>query len=109
MGAVAALLLTFVSKGSPIASIACMTLLTGCMHGVNLMLICLLPPSLQRHGNVSTVSGLLNACTYVGSAISTYGIALLSESAGWQVTAFVWFGIAALGAVVCVVCSRVWK
>ena len=108
-GAVAALGLTFVSKGSPVASVACMTLLTGSMHGVNLMLICLLPPFVQRHGNVSTVSGLLNACTYVGSAISTYGIALLSESAGWQVTAFVWFGIAALGAVICVICSRVWK
>jgi len=109
VGAVAALLLTFVSKGSPVASVGCMTLLTGCMHGVNLMLICLLPPFIQRHGNVSTVSGILNACTYVGSAISTYGIALLSESAGWQVTAFVWFGIAALGAVICAVCSKVWK
>ena len=109
VGALAALGLTFVSKGSPIASIGCMTLLTGCMHGVNLMLICLLPPFVQRHGNVSTVSGILNACTYVGSAISTYGIALLSESAGWQVTAFVWFGIAALGAVICMICSRVWK
>ena len=60
-------------------------------------------------GNISTVSGVLNSCTYVGSAISTYGIALLSESAGWQTTSFVWFLIAALGAVVCTVCSRIWK
>jgi len=101
--------LTFVSEGSPVASIACMALLTGCMHGVNLMLICLLPPFVQRHGNVSTVSGVLNACTYVGSAISTYGIALLSEHAGWQVTALVWFLIAALGTGICVVCSKIWK
>ena len=109
VGAAAALLLTFVCKGSPIASIGCMALLTGCMHGVNLLLICMVPPFVQRNGNVSTVSGVLNSCTYVGSALSTYGIALLSESAGWQVTAFVWFGIAALGAVICVICSRVWK
>jgi len=108
-GALAALVLTFVSEGSPVASIACMALLTGCMHGVNLMLICLLPPFVQRHGNVSTVSGVLNACTYVGSAISTYGIALLSEHAGWQVTALVWFLIAALGTGICVVCSKIWK
>lgn len=109
VGAAAALLLTFVCKGSPIASIGCMALLTGCMHGVNLLLICMVPPFVQRNGNVSTVSGVLNSCTYVGSAISTYGIALLSESAGWQVTAFVWFGIAALGAVICAVCSKIWK
>lgn len=109
VGAAAALVLTFVCKGSPIASIGCMALLTGCMHGVNLLLICLVPPFIQRNGNVSTVSGVLNSCTYVGSAISTYGIALLSEGAGWQVTALVWFAIAALGAVICAVCSRIWK
>ncbi len=109
LGAVAALVLSMVSTVSPIGSIACMALLTGSMHGVNLMLICMVPPFFQRKGNISTVSGVLNSCTYVGSAISTYGIALLSESAGWQVTAFIWFVIAALGAVVCTVCSRIWK
>ena len=109
LGAVAALVLSLVSAVSPIGSIACMALLTGSMHGVNLMLICMVPPFFQRKGNISTVSGVLNSCTYVGSAISTYGIALLSESAGWQVTAFIWFIIAALGAVVCTVCSRIWK
>ena len=109
LGAVAALILSLVADKSPIGSIGCMALLTGSMHGVNLMLICMVPPFFQRHGNISTVSGVLNSCTYVGSAISTYGIALLSESAGWQTTAFVWFIIAALGAVVCTACSRVWK
>ena len=109
LGAVAALVLSMVADTSSIGSIACMALLTGAMHGVNLMLICMVPPFFQRHGNISTVSGVLNSCTYVGSAISTYGIALLSESAGWQTTAFVWFIIAALGVAVCTVCSRVWK
>lgn len=108
VGAAAALGLTL-APGSPVASILCMALLTGCMHGVNLMLICMVPPFFQRNGNISTVSGLLNSCTYVGSAISTYGIALLSERAGWQVTALVWFFIAALGAVVCALCGRKWR
>ncbi len=109
LGAGAALVLALVSGGSPVASVVCMALLTGSMHGVNLMLICMVPPFFQRHGNISTVSGILNSCTYIGSAISTYGIALLSESAGWQTTALVWFLIAAVGAAVCAVCSRVWK
>lgn len=109
LGAAAALVLSLVADVSPIGSIVCMALLTGSMHGVNLMLICMVPPFFQRHGNISTVSGVLNSCTYIGSAVSTYGIALLSESAGWQTTAFVWFVIAALGAGVCAVCCRVWK
>ena len=109
VGALAALLLTRFCGSSPLGSIACMALLTGCMHGVNLMLICMVPPFFQRHGNISTVSGILNSCTYVGSAVSTYGIALLSEGAGWQITAMVWFFIAAAGAVICGICSKVWK
>ena len=109
LGAVAALVLSLVAGSSPIGSIACMALLTGSMHGVNLMLICMVPPFFQRKGNISTVSGVLNSCTYIGSAISTYGIALLSETAGWQTTAFIWFLIAALGTAVCFVCSRIWK
>lgn len=108
-GALSALMLTAVCGRSPAASIACMALLTGCMHGVNMILTCMVPPFFQRHGNISTVSGILNSCTYVGSAVSTYGIALLSESAGWQTTAFVWFAIAAAGAAVCMVCGRIWK
>ena len=109
LGAVAALVLSFVADVSPIGSIACMALLTGSMHGVNLMLICMVPPFLQRNGNVSTVSGILNSCTYVGAALSTYGIALLSDQAGWQVTALLWFAIAALGTGVCILCNRKWK
>ena len=49
-------------------------------------------------------------CTLdLGSALSTYGIALLSEQAGWQATAFVWFAIAAAGCVICAVCAKIWK
>ena len=109
VGAVSALLLSVVANNSPVGSVACMALLSGSMHGVNLLLICMVPPFFQKQGNISTVSGMLNACTYVGSAISTYGIALLSESAGWYTTAFLWFIIAALGSVICVICSRAWK
>ena len=72
-----------------------MALLTGCMHGVNLILICMIPAFFKKSGNVSTVSGILNSCTYVGSAVSTYGIAKLSESAGWDATIFLWILIAA--------------
>lgn len=46
---------------------------TACMHGVNLILVCMLPVFFKEGGNVSTVSGTLNACTYVGSAFSTIG------------------------------------
>ena len=79
------------------------------MHGVNLMLICMLPPYFEKYGNISTISGVLNACTYVGSAASTYGIAVLSERVGWTQTIFLWFAVAVVGSTICLLCMKSWK
>lgn len=83
--------------------------LTGSMHGVNLLLVCMVPRYFERYGNVSTASGVLNACTYVGSALSTYGIAALSETAGWKPTIFLWFLIASAGSCICFSIIRLWN
>ena len=55
------------------------------------------------------ISGVLNSCTYVGSAVSTYGIALLSENKGWQVTLMIWVVIAAVGTVLCALSIAPWR
>lgn len=107
VGAVAALFLFFFSDGSVVASVILSATLTGCMHGVNFLLICLLP-GFYKGRKVSTVSGLLNSCTYVGSAVSTYGIALLSEHAGWKFTLLIWFFIALAGAALCFINCFSW-
>lgn len=109
IGAVSAVGLYFVNGTNAVGSILLSALLTGCMHGVNLMLICMIPPFFQKQGNVSAVSGILNSCTYIGSAISTYGVALLSEVIGWQSTVFVWFLIALGGTVLCLISIPAWK
>lgn len=83
--------------------------LTGSMHGVNLLLICMVPRYFERYGNVSTASGVLNACTYVGSALSTYGIAALSETAGWKPTILLWSLIALIGFILCMALIRPWN
>lgn len=90
-------------------SVGFSALLTGCMHGVNLILICMIPPFFKKSGNVSTVSGMLNACTYIGSATSSYGIAVLSETLGWSFTLLTWLFIAVAGTVVCLLCARPWS
>ena len=109
VGAFSALILTFVSGGSAAGSVLCSALLTGSMYGANLMLVTMVPPFFRKFGAISTVSGLLNSCTYVGSALSTYGFALLSDRAGWGRTVQLWFVIAFLGTVVCALCSRLWR
>ncbi len=109
VGGVAALALFFLSQESAAASVVLSATLTGAMHGVNLLLICMVPQCFEKYGNISTVSGVLNACTYIGSALSTYGIAALSEIIGWQNTIFVWFCITVAGALLCLLCVKPWK
>lgn len=45
--------------------------------------------------------GVLNSCTYIGSAASTYGIAVLSDRIGWSSTLLVWALLAFAGTLIC--------
>lgn len=82
-------------------SVGLSAIITASMHGVNMMLIGIIPSYFKKFGNVSTASGVLNSCTYIGSALFTYGVALLSDLIGWSYTIFIWFVIAALGTTIC--------
>lgn len=108
-GVLASVLLMIFSGEQAAISVFALALLTGAMHGANLMLICMIPPFFQKYGNVSTASGVLNSCTYIGSAISTYGIAILSEIYGWTFTLFSWLLIAAAGGIICLLCIKPWN
>ncbi len=109
IGALASIGIYFLSGVSIISSVGLFAILSGSMHGVNVMLICMIPQFFEKSGKVSTVSGIINSCTYVGSAISTYGIALLSEKLGWGFTLISWITIAVMGTVLCVVCIKPFK
>jgi OPA family glycerol-3-phosphate transporter-like MFS transporter len=105
-GCVSSFLLYVLSGKSAIASVFLSAVLTGCMHGVNMLLVCMLPAYFKRHGKVSTAAGVLNSFTYIGSALSTYGFASLSENLGWSFTIVMWIGVAALGCALCLMWSK---
>ncbi len=106
---VMALALYLIAGSSPIASTIIMGIVIGCMHGVNFMLISIAPKRFVKYGKVSTMSGVLNSCTYIGAAASTYGFAVIAENFGWQATTLSWVFVALFGGVVCIVASRFWK
>ena len=108
IGAASAIALYFLSNAGATFSVILSALLTGAMHGVNLILICMVPNYFKKYGNVSTVSGVLNACTYIGSAASTYGIAVLSSKMGWTFTILMWAVIAVAGTVICLINIKPW-
>ena len=109
IAAIAAALLYFI-KDYAIAAILLMSVIVAGMHGINLMLITVVPKRFVKSGRVSTFSGILNAGTYAGSAIASPAFAAIAEETGsWNVVILVWVGISALGALVCFVVAPLWR
>ncbi len=86
-----------------------MGIVVACMHGINLMLITVVPKRFVRSGRVATYSGLFNAFTYIGAAISTYGFAALAERFGWGVTILSWVIVSLVGMALCLFATPLWK
>lgn len=103
------ILLAVFYSSSPVFALVLAALITGCMHAVNSMLISFLPRRFERIGKAATVTGICNATVYVGSAASSYGIALTASAFGWLPTVLSWGGVALLGVVVCILASKKWK
>ncbi|MBQ8640617.1 MAG: MFS transporter [Clostridia bacterium] len=109
IGFVCSVLMLPLFERSVVLSVILMALITACMHGVNLMLITRAPIHFARFGKISTMSGLLNAFTYIGSAASTYGFALLSDRFGWYFTIGSWVVTAGAGMLLCLTLTKKWK
>ena len=107
MASVSSVLLYLTNRffDSVVLSMLMMALIVSCMHGINLMLIGIAPKRFAKINKVSTFSGLLNSCTYIGAAASTYCFAVLTEKFGWNFTVFTWIIISVLGTVVCKIAS----
>ena len=86
-----------------------MTLTAGCMYGINLFLISRLPAHFSRFGKVATVSGILNASTYVGSSLSAWLFGMISDLSGWIAVISVWIVIALGGMLICLAFFRKWR
>ena len=110
MVSAAALYIVNKFTSSVVVSMLLMAVIVGCMHGVNLMLIAIVPKSFAKYGKVSTMSGVLNSCTYIGAAAATSGFAALAEATNsWTPTLFVWILICLVGTLACVIAAPLWK
>lgn len=97
--------LVFVFDSKAILALLFSSLICGCMHAVNLMLVGYVPLRYKRFGKAATVSGIANAFVYAGSAASSFGFALIAESFGWGVLVCVWLA-ACLAGILCAAAAR---
>ena len=94
---------------SPMLSVVLFALAGGCMHGVNTILTCFVPRRFMRFGRTSLVAGLLNSGTYIGSALSSYGVAVIATRLGWNASIVTWIAVVALACALCVIFSQRWR
>ena len=103
---------------SAFLSILLMATIVANMHGINLMLITVVPKRFVKSGKVSLFSGVLNAFTYVGASFGTLVFAWLStvefkslppQFSGWTPVVFSWIIVSLLGFTVVLICSPLWK
>lgn len=79
----------------PVYSIVLLAVSTTLMMGVNTLLASVIPVYFSKYQKSSSAAGLLNSSVYAGCAISSYGIGVLAELLGWDLTVAVW-GLAAV-------------
>ena len=108
-GVISAFALYATDNTSAVISVLFAAILSGSMHGVNTMMTCMIPPYFGKYGNISFMAGLLNFCTYIGSAASGFGLALFSENFGWHNTLLLWSMIALCGCLLCLSITRIWN
>ena len=73
-------------------------LVTASMHAINFLYISCLPGNFAKYKRAATTSGICNAFTYVGAAISMYTVPYVSASFDWSVVMLVWGIVALIGA-----------
>ena len=91
------LLLWCSGTNSMILSTLFIALGSGGLHGINALSTYYLPELLGGTERISFYAGLLNAAIFVGSALSTFLFALISETLGWNMTVISWVIIAFVG------------
>ncbi len=100
-------MLPFYNK-SLVLCILLISIVVGCAYGVTHLLTGQLPGNYSKYGCVSTISGLTTAAFYLGSTLSTYGFAVLSEDFGWLITIASWLALAGIGILMCAISVKRW-
>ncbi len=101
----------FATDGATMAlGLPLLAVLSASMHGANLMLIAELPGRFAKCGRVGAISGILNAFTYVGAALSIYGFAALRDRfSGWRPVFLLWIAVLALAMALLFAALRCWR
>ena len=94
------LLVTKVMATSTVITLLAFGILVLLMCAVNNAITGIAPLRLRTDFNSGRLAGILNACCYVGSTISSYLLGLIADKAGWNAVMYVFVGVALFALIV---------
>lgn len=97
--------IVFVGKYPIAICVILLALFTTIIAAMNHLLMTLIPVHFAKFGRASTVGGIFNCCTYIGSAISTYGFGAVSENSAGRRRLF-WIILGVIGVAACALPMR---
>lgn len=110
LGAVAGMEVLLLAGGlHPLLSVVLFSIISTFVTGTNVILISFVPLQFTAMGRTSTIAGLTNAFTYLGSALSGWGLGWIAGRYGWGVVNWVLAGLCVLGCVICLAARPLWR
>ena len=109
IGAVFAVLLALLREKNIALTVITSSMVIAAMHGVNLIMISMLPRQFSKFKRISLISGLFNSFTYLGSALSAFGMAAYIERFGWKSMVFFWGAVALTGGGISLALVKKWR
>lgn len=106
---VCCLVLCLAGNTSPVISTVMLMIASAATHAVNFMYTSISVAKFERFNRTSFVTGSINSSVYIGSAVSTYGIAAITTRFGWSGTMITWFICSFIGLLLCVAAIGAFK
>lgn len=89
--------MSVLGKESAGISVLFFAVITTSMTAINTLLVSLVPLHFKKVNKVSTVIGVLNSVTYLGTAAGSSLFGILAERYGWGFLRAIWFIVAIVG------------
>ena len=100
ISAVSIALVTVFIDSSVIVTISALCISSCVLAGINSVVTSALPLTLRTCVNPGLLAGIINACCYCGSALSTYVLGITQEANGWNMVFYVLLAVSVVGVVV---------
>lgn len=100
------LVLCIAQGTNPALSTVMLMVANAATHAINFMYTSIAVSKFERFNRTSFVTGAINSSVYIGSAVSTYGIAAITTHFGWSGTMITWFSASVIGLLTCIFTIR---